>query len=47
MADWNELLKSVDLEAIAQDPIQSVFTPQEWLILSPIAYFVYSPCFFW
>jgi len=29
MADWNELLKSVDLEAIAQDPIQSVFTPQE------------------
>jgi hypothetical protein len=29
MADWNELLKSVDLDAIAQDPIQSVFTPQE------------------
>lgn len=29
MADWNELLKSVDLNAIAQEPIQSVFTPQE------------------
>ena len=29
MADWNELLKSVDLEAIAQEPIQSVFSPQE------------------
>ena len=29
MADWNELLKSVDLDAIAQDPIQSMFTPQE------------------
>jgi hypothetical protein len=29
MADWNELLKSVDLEAIAQEPIQSEFSPQE------------------
>jgi len=29
MDDWNELLKSVDLDAIAQDPIQSMFTPQE------------------
>jgi hypothetical protein len=29
MDDWNELLKSVDLDAIAQDPIQSMFTAQE------------------